>query len=118
MMIASMNTASGSVIDPPSGAPDESPVTTPLDDSRYCDLPGHSRSQRFVLRWIDRYQRAVAGRPSPCRFFPSCSEYGAEAVHLHGAGRGSWLTMRRLLRCRPLGPSGFDPVPLPDPQEN
>jgi putative membrane protein insertion efficiency factor len=87
------------------------------DVPRYRDLPVHSRSQRFLLRWIDRYQRAAEGRPSPCRFFPSCSEYGAEAIHLHGAGRGSWLTMRRLVRCRPFGPSGFDPVPLPDPQE-
>ena len=76
-----------------------------------ADLPGHSPVQRLLLRAIDGYQRAFDGRPSPCRFFPSCSEYGAEAIHLHGAGRGSWLTGRRLLRCRPLGPSGFDPVP-------
>ena len=95
-------------------------TTVPSDrgEPQYSDLPGHSRPQRLLLRWIDRYQRAVAGRPSPCRFFPSCSEYGAEAIHLHGAGRGAWLTARRLVRCRPFGPSGFDPVPLPDPQEN
>lgn len=66
-----------------------------------------------MLRAIDVYQRAFAGRPSPCRFFPTCSEYGREAIETHGAGRGSWLTVRRLLRCRPFGPSGFDPVPLP-----
>jgi putative membrane protein insertion efficiency factor len=69
--------------------------------------------QRWMLRSIDAYQRAFHGRPSPCRFFPSCSEYGAEAIRLHGARRGLWLTIRRLARCRPLGPSGFDPVPLP-----
>ncbi|MEQ8436488.1 MAG: membrane protein insertion efficiency factor YidD [Ilumatobacter fluminis] len=79
----------------------------------HVDLPDHSPAQRLLLRGIGAYQRAFEGRPSPCRFFPSCSEYGAEAIHLHGAGRGSWLTMRRLLRCRPLGPSGFDPVPPP-----
>lgn len=78
-----------------------------------ADLPGHSPAQRLLLRGIGTYQRAFEGRPSPCRFFPSCSEYGAEAIHVHGAGRGTWLTVRRLLRCRPLGPSGFDPVPAP-----
>jgi hypothetical protein len=67
-----------------------------------------------MLRAIEAYQRAFAGRPSPCRFFPSCSEYGHEAIRTHGAGRGGWLTARRLLRCRPFGPSGFDPVPLRD----
>jgi putative membrane protein insertion efficiency factor len=61
---------------------------------------------------IGWYQRAAEGRLSPCRFFPSCSDYGREAIETHGAGRGLWLTARRLLRCRPFGPSGFDPVPL------
>ena len=67
-----------------------------------------------MLRAIEAYQRAFEGRPSPCRFFPTCSEYGHEAISVHGAGRGLWLTTRRLARCRPFGPSGFDPVPLPD----
>jgi len=63
------------------------------------------------MRWVLRYQHAFDGRPSPCRFSPSCSEYTLDAVRLHGAGRGSWLAVRRLLRCRPFGPSGWDPVP-------
>lgn len=67
-----------------------------------------------MLRAIVWYQRGAEGRPSPCRFFPSCSEYGHEAIRVHGARRGLWLTVRRLLRCRPFGPSGFDPVPIPD----
>jgi uncharacterized protein len=67
--------------------------------------------QRFLLRAVLWYQKAAEGRPSPCRFFPSCSEYASEALEIHGAGRGSWLTVRRLARCRPFGPSGFDPVP-------
>ena len=67
--------------------------------------------QRLMVRSILFYQRAFSGRPSPCRFFPSCSEYGLEAVTVHGARRGGWLTVRRLARCRPFGPSGFDPVP-------
>jgi hypothetical protein len=67
----------------------------------------------MMLRTIVWYQRGAEGRLSPCRYFPSCSEYGHEAISVHGAGRGLWLTVRRLLRCRPFGPSGFDPVPLP-----
>jgi uncharacterized protein len=66
-----------------------------------------------MLRAIATYQRAFEGRPSPCRFYPTCSEYGREAIEVHGAGRGLWLTVRRLARCRPFGPSGFDPVPVP-----
>ena len=64
-----------------------------------------------MLRTIAFYQRAFEGRPSPCRFFPTCSEYSREAIQTHGSGRGLWLTVRRLARCRPFGPSGFDPVP-------
>jgi putative membrane protein insertion efficiency factor len=46
-----------------------------------------------------------------CRYLPSCSEYAREAVERHGAARGLWLSLRRLIRCRPLGSSGYDPVP-------
>jgi len=66
---------------------------------------------RALLAAIRLYQAARAGRPSPCRFVPSCSTYGAEAIERHGAARGAWLTLRRLSRCRPFGGSGFDPVP-------
>ena len=82
------------------------------------DDPDRSRAaswaQRRALAWIEAYQRAFAGRPSPCRFYPTCSVYAHEAYDVHGFGRGSWLTARRLLRCRPFGPSGFDPVPDTD----
>jgi uncharacterized protein len=49
--------------------------------------------------------------PPSCRFYPSCSHYAAEAVALHGPGHGSWLALRRLLRCHPWGRSGYDHVP-------
>ncbi len=57
------------------------------------------------------YQRAVEGRPSPCRFTPSCSAYALEAFEVHGVFRGSYLTVRRLLRCHPWGTHGIDRVP-------
>lgn len=57
------------------------------------------------------YQRLAAGRPSPCRFDPSCSSYALEALEQHGALQGSWLTLRRLARCHPWGGKGWDPVP-------
>ena len=46
-----------------------------------------------------------------CRFYPSCSTYALEALHEHGAARGSWLTLRRLSRCHPWHAGGCDPVP-------
>ena len=66
-----------------------------------------------MIRLVIAYQRAMEGRPSPCRFTPSCSSYAVEALTVHGRWRGLWLTLRRLSRCRPFGPSGWDPVPLP-----
>lgn len=64
-----------------------------------------------MIRLVINYQRVMEGRPSPCRFTPSCSSYAVEALQVHGSVRGLWLTVRRLLRCRPFGPSGWDPVP-------
>jgi len=49
--------------------------------------------------------------PPSCRFTPTCSQYALEALKKHGPLRGSWLTLRRLLRCHPWGGSGYDPVP-------
>lgn len=57
------------------------------------------------------YQAVQRGRPSPCRYVPSCSTYGLEAVERHGAVKGCWLIIRRLSRCHPWGGQGFDPVP-------
>lgn len=68
-------------------------------------------ARRAALGAITLYQAARAGRPSPCRFVPSCSVYAAEAIESHGVFSGGWLALRRLLRCRPHGGFGFDPVP-------
>jgi uncharacterized protein len=70
-----------------------------------------SAAARPLLAGVKLYQRLREGRPSPCRFVPSCSSYAAEALERHGAGRGAYLSTRRILRCHPWGGSGFDPVP-------
>lgn len=49
--------------------------------------------------------------PPACRFTPTCSQYAIEALRKHGPFRGSWLALRRILRCHPWGGSGYDPVP-------
>ncbi|HEX7165691.1 MAG TPA: membrane protein insertion efficiency factor YidD [Acidimicrobiales bacterium] len=66
---------------------------------------------RVLVRLIRAYQTVRAGRPSPCRYLPTCSHYGLEAVERHGAMRGGWLTVRRISRCHPWGGLGLDPVP-------
>lgn|GEM_PF-987973 len=72
-----------------------------------------SRISRWAMAAIVWYQRAVHGRPSPCRFTPSCSAYALECFDTHSSGRAVRLTTRRFTRCRPFGPFGYDPVPEP-----
>ena len=76
-------------------------------------MSSRSPLARVLSRAIATYQKFTSGRPSPCRFYPSCSQYAAEAIDVHGALRGSALALRRLSRCRPLGPHGIDLVPEP-----
>ena len=66
---------------------------------------------RFLRLVFRSWQVAQAGRPSPCRFDPTCSAYGITAVERFGAVRGGVLTLRRLSRCHPWGRIGVDPVP-------
>jgi uncharacterized protein len=68
---------------------------------------------RHVLKILIRaYQLALSPLLGPrCRFYPSCSHYALEAIESHGALRGSWLSAKRICRCHPFNPGGFDPVP-------
>ena len=70
-----------------------------------------SAPARLLLFLVHLYQGLRAGRPSGCRYVPSCSQYAEEALETRGAWRGTLLTLRRLSRCHPLGGHGFDPVP-------
>lgn len=71
-----------------------------------------SAPQRTVLAAIRAYQVFVSPwLGEHCRFAPSCSAYAAEAIRRHGVLAGSWYGLRRLSRCHPLRPGGFDPVP-------
>lgn len=71
-----------------------------------------SGAARAVMTILRGYKRFVSPwLPPACRFEPTCSEYMLEAVRRHGAARGTWLGVRRLTRCHPWHPGGFDPVP-------
>jgi putative membrane protein insertion efficiency factor len=68
--------------------------------------------KRILIFLLRAYQYALSpllGRN--CRFHPTCSEYGIEAVQKYGALRGGWLALRRVCRCHPWNPGGYDPVP-------
>jgi len=67
---------------------------------------------RISLLLIRGYQRFVSPHtPQVCRFYPSCSAFAVDAITRHGPWKGGYLTLRRLLRCHPLHPGGYDPVP-------
>lgn len=66
----------------------------------------------IALSLIRLYQHTLSRlMPAACRFTPSCSEYGYEAVARYGVFRGGWLALRRIGRCHPFNPGGYDPVP-------
>jgi putative membrane protein insertion efficiency factor len=71
-----------------------------------------NRAVRAAIRVLEAYQGATSGRISPCRFYPSCSNYAIDAFTEHGFWHGFGLTAKRLVRCRPFGPHGVDLVPL------
>lgn len=77
--------------------------------------PVHAGSRplvRLLVQAIRGYQWGISSVLSPsCRYWPSCSDYALEALQLHGAVKGGWLSVRRLCRCHPWGGQGVDPVP-------
>ena len=81
-------------------------------------LSGPRLPARLLLGCVRGYQRLAGGRPTPCRFLPTCSSYALDALECHGAVRGSWLALRRLGRCHPWGGHGLDPVPGDSPFSN
>ncbi len=75
-------------------------------------MSGRAPVRRALLAAVRFYSRAISpALPPRCRFYPTCSAYAAEAIERHGAARGSWLALRRLARCAPWHPGGWDPVP-------
>lgn len=68
--------------------------------------------KQLLILGVRAYQVGIGPLlPASCRYYPSCSAYAIEALERHGAIRGSWLSFRRILRCHPFRPGGYDPVP-------
>ncbi len=76
--------------------------------------------KKLVLLLIRFYQLYLSPlkATSSCRFYPTCSHYGIEAVQRFGALKGGWMTVKRISRCHPFHPGGFDPVPLKEEKES
>ena len=67
---------------------------------------------RALVLLVRAYQLFISPLLGPrCRFYPTCSQYAIEAVQTHGAIKGSWLALRRVVCCHPMHPGGYDPVP-------
>ena len=93
----------------------ESPPETVVREPRLRDLPFNLMTlPRWLLLGLIRLYQAVVSPalpPDTCRFYPSCSHYGYQAIYKHGTLKGVPLAIWRVLRCNPINPGGFDPVP-------
>lgn len=68
--------------------------------------------RRVLILFVRAYQKGISPfLPPSCRYYPSCSAYAVEALEKYGALKGGWLAVRRISRCHPFRPGGFDPVP-------
>ncbi len=96
------------------GEKDVGQTPPPASQSRTPEAHRVRLAGRALLWLIRGYQAGISpGLGTLCRFEPSCSRYAYEAIERHGALRGSWLAARRLGRCHPGTPGGYDPVPPP-----
>ena len=91
------------------------------DQAQKVVVPPHSAVSRpgvvarILVLPIRAWRLLSVHLPPRCRFYPSCSQYALDAITLHGAGRGTWLAVRRVGRCHPWHDGGVDPVPEPRP---
>ncbi len=69
--------------------------------------------KKFLITLIKLYQKIPGPWHNACRFYPTCSNYAIEALELHGTLKGSYLAIKRILRCNPFVKGGIDPVPPP-----
>lgn len=69
-------------------------------------------AKKLFISLIRFYQVVISPlKPPSCRFYPTCSQYGLEAIQRFGALKGGWLAIKRISKCHPMHPGGFDPVP-------
>jgi putative membrane protein insertion efficiency factor len=67
---------------------------------------------RALVAVVEFYRRFISPlKPATCRFYPTCSAYALEAIKKYGAAKGGWLALKRIGRCHPFNPGGYDPVP-------
>lgn len=96
-------------------SPDVHPDPTRSPEPRLRDMPFTlwNLPRMALLAFIRLYQATISRAlpPDTCRFYPSCSHYGYQAIYKYGALRGSLMAFWRVLRCNPFNPGGFDPVP-------
>ena len=67
--------------------------------------------KKFLIKLISLYQKISMLKPPVCRFYPTCSEYTKQAIAKYGVVKGLWLGLKRISKCHPLNPGGYDPLP-------
>ncbi len=67
--------------------------------------------KKFLIKLISLYQKISMLKPPVCRFYPTCSEYTKQAIIKYGVIKGLWLGLKRISKCHPLNPGGYDPLP-------
>lgn len=67
--------------------------------------------KKFLIKLISLYQKISMLKPPVCRFYPTCSEYTKQAITKYGVIKGLWLGLKRISKCHPLNPGGYDPLP-------